>query len=73
MQLFHLYLKKIYLIKLLTRKEGLALNADFLTQERFYIQKYILEEDDGWIVQEINKYQLYGVVDVVSAYITKKK
>ena len=49
-------------------KKNIALNANLLTQDRFYIRKYIFEDDDGWIVPKINTYKLFGISDIDTTY-----
>ena len=49
-------------------KKNIHLNANLLIQDRFYIGKYIFEDDDGWIVPKINTYKLFGISDIITSY-----
>ena len=51
------------------KKKYIPLNAKFVTQDRYYIQKYIFEDDNGWVVPKINTYKLFGVSDIDSSHL----
>ena len=49
-------------------KKNIPLNTKFFTQDRFYIRKYIFEDDNGWAVPKINTYKLFGISDIDTSY-----
>ena len=49
-------------------KKAVALNSKLLTQDRYYIRKYIIDDDNGWFVPKINTYKLFGVSYIDNSY-----
>ena len=50
-------------------KKKIPLSSKLFTQDRYYIQKYIFEDDNGWIVPKMNTYKLFGISEIVSSYL----
>ena len=49
-------------------KKNIPLNAKFYTQDRYYIRKYIFEDDNGWVVPKMNTYKLFGISEIDTSY-----
>ena len=46
------------------KKLNVALDAQLITVNRFYIQKYIFEDDNGWIFSSKKTRQLFGISEI---------
>ena len=47
-------------------KLSVFLNAELITVNRFYIRKYIFEDDVGWIFQDLKKNEKFGISEVTT-------
>ena len=52
--------------KITFNKLSVFLGAELVTINRFYIRKYIFEDDNGWMFPKLNKKELFGVSEVVT-------
>ena len=49
-------------------KKYIPLNGGFFVQDRYYIRKYVFEDDNGWIVPKLKTYALFGISEIISSY-----
>ena len=45
-------------------KLNIFLDAQLINVNRFYIHKYIFEDDEGWIFQNVKNYNLFGISEI---------
>ena len=45
-------------------KKLISLDVNNVSVNRYYIRKYIFEEDNGWVFQKIKKNEVFGVSDI---------
>ena len=50
--------------QIIYNKKLISLDANNVNVNRYYIRKYIFEEDVGWVTQKIKKYELFGVSEI---------
>ena len=49
-------------------KANIFLDAQLINVNRFYIQKYLFEDDNGWIFPNVKKYNLFGIAEIETYY-----
>ena len=54
-------------------KKTINLDYKMTNVNQYYIQKYIVEDDNGWIIPKINTYKLFGISDIDTSYAMNEK